>query len=310
VEIKIVKNSKIWLGISSVLVILSIAVLITKGFNYGIDFAGGNVFQLQLAKNSEEFQLKEFNKALDEISQDISQLNSSTRRVQEEKNSKKATVVIKTPEMTEETKSVFLEELKSNYGEYKILRSEKVGATIGNELKSNAIVALILGALIILLYIKIRFATFIYGFSALVALLHDVIIAVGFIAFLGYEINTPFIAAVLTILGYSINDTIVIFDRIRENRKKFPGDSYGEVIDLSINQTLLRSFNTSFTTFLAVMALLIFGGATLQTFITALAAGVLVGTYSSIFVASPVAYLLESKMKKKAIENIEKNETE
>ena len=126
---------------------------------------------------------------------------------------------------------------------------------------------------------------------------HDVIIAVGGIALLGYEVNTPFIAAVLTILGYSINDTIVVFDRIREVLKKKKVDNLGDAINLSINQTLTRSINTSFTTFLAILAILLFGGASLQVFITTLLIGVLIGTYSSIFLASPVIFLLDKDKK-------------
>jgi preprotein translocase subunit SecF len=137
--------------------------------------------------------------------------------------------------------------------------------------------------------------------AAVIALFHDVIISVGGIALLGYEINTPFIAAVLTILGYSINDTIVVFDRIRETLKRKNSPELGDAINISINQVMTRSINTSLTTFLAVIAILVFGGESLKTFITTLLIGVVAGTYSSIFVASSLVYLLEKNKDKEAI---------
>ena len=194
--------------------------------------------------------------------------------------------------MTEEVKNNFMKELEEKSGKYDLLRSDKVGASIGQELKSTAIMALLVGLVLIVGYITIRFE-FKFALAAVLALFHDVIIAVGGIALLGYEVNTPFIAAVLTILGYSINDTIVVFDRIREVLKKKKVGSLAEAINLSVSQTFTRSINTSFTTFLAVFAILIFGGASLKVFITTLLIGVLIGTYSSIFLASPVIYRLD-----------------
>ena len=159
-------------------------------------------------------------------------------------------------------------------------------------MKWKAINSLLIASLLIVFYITIRFE-FKFALAAIIALLHDVIITLGVISLMGAEINSPFIAAVLTILGYSINDTIVVFDRIRENLKKTPSKSLGLVIDNSITQVFRRSINTSVTTLLAIAAILIFGGASIRTFITALLIGVLAGTYSSIFVASPVVDILE-----------------
>ena len=144
----------------------------------------------------------------------------------------------------------------------------------------------------IVAYITMRFE-FRFAIAAIMALVHDIIIAVGGIALLGYEIDTAFIAAVLTILGYSINDTIVVFDRIRETLKRKSDLTFGELLDKSINQVIIRSINTSVTTLLAVLAVLIFGGDSLRTFITTLLIGILAGTYSSIFIATPLIYLFE-----------------
>lgn len=296
-EIKIIENRKKFFTFSTILVVIALASLMFKGINYGLDFTGGNLIQVKFEKTME---LKQLNPILDEIAKEIPQLGNNSRKVQLSDGN---VVIIRTPEMSENVKKNFMKELKEKGGKYDLLRSDKVGASIGEELKSTAIIALLVGLLLIVGYITIRFE-FKFALAAVIALFHDVIIAVGGIALLGYEVNTPFIAAVLTILGYSINDTIVVFDRIREVLRKKTVSTLSEAIDLSINQTLTRSINTSFTTFLAILAILIFGGASLKVFITTLLIGVLVGTYSSIFLASPVIYLLD---KDKKLEDIGHN---
>jgi preprotein translocase subunit SecF len=289
-RLDIIKNRKLYFTFSTLLVVLSLATLVFKGINYGLDFTGGNLIQVKFEKNIE---LKELNPILDEISKEIPEISGTSRKVQ---ISDEGEVIIRTPEMGEAEKNKFMDTLTEKVGEYDLLRSDKVGASIGEELKSTAITALVVGILLIVGYITIRFE-FKFALAAVLALFHDVIIAVGGIALLGYEVNTPFIAAVLTILGYSINDTIVVFDRIREVLKKKKVDNLGDAINLSINQTLTRSINTSFTTFLAILAILLFGGASLQVFITTLLIGVLIGTYSSIFLASPVIFLFDRHKK-------------
>ena len=289
-RINVIENRKKYFIFSTLLVVLSLATLMFKGINYGLDFTGGNLVQIKFEKNIE---LKELNPILNEISKKIPEVSSISRKVQ---ISDEGEVIIRTPEMSEVEKNNFLNLLTEKIGKYDLLRSDKVGASIGQELKTTAITALIVGLLLIVGYITIRFE-FKFALAAVIALFHDVVIAVGAIALLGYEVNTPFIAAVLTILGYSINDTIVVFDRIREVLRKKKVVTLKEAINLSINQTLTRSINTSFTTFLAILAILIFGGASLKVFITTLLIGVLVGTYSSIFLASPVIYLLDKDEK-------------
>lgn len=292
-KIDIVNHTTKWLGISAVVVIFSIVGLLFKGLNYGIDFSGGNLYQFKFEK---AITIGEVNSFFDEVSKDFSQLNGKSRKVQ---ISGENTVILRTSEMDEDQKNAFLDKVE-NFGKYDLQKSDKVGATIGEELKTSAVYALILGCILIVLYITIRFE-FKFALAAVIALVHDVIISVGGIALLGYEVNTPFIAAVLTILGYSINDTIVVFDRIRETLKRKNSPELGEAINISINQVMTRSINTSLTTFLAVIAILIFGGETLRTFITTLLIGVVAGTYSSIFVASPLVYLFEKNKNKEAI---------
>jgi preprotein translocase subunit SecF len=291
-RVEIITKSKLWLGISSVVVAIAIVGLLFKGLNFGIDFTGGNLMQLKFDR---EVSLSEFNGVLDEISKDYSQFGSG-RIVQE---SETGEFMIRTLEIGEEETSQVLGKI-GEFASFDLLKSEKVGAAIGSELYRNALNALLIGSVLIVLYITFRFE-FKFAIAAIIALFHDIIIAVGIIAILGYELNTPFIAAILTILGYSINDTIVVFDRIREVNRRNKGASLGEIIDESINSVMTRSINTSVTTFLAVCAVLLFGGESLKTFMTTLLIGVVAGTYSSIFVASPVVYLLE---KKKGLKNL------
>ena len=279
-QIEIIKNSKKFVGLSLVIVVLSLGAFFVKGLNYGIDFSGGNLFQLRFEK---PITLNDINNNLDEVSKDINQVNPNSRKVQISEDN---TVIIRTPELTETEKTEVLNNLKK-IGTFDINKEEKVGASIGEELKTSAIYALGIGAFLIILYITFRFE-FTFAIAAVAALFHDLIIAVGVISLLGYEVDTPFIAAILTILGYSINDTIVVFDRIRENLKRK---------NKNINQVMIRSINTSVTTLFAIIAILVFGGDSLKTFIVTLLIGILAGTYSSVFIATPLVYFLDKSKK-------------
>lgn len=299
-QIGVIRNCKKYLGLSLVLVIISIAVLIFKGLNYGIDFSGGNLIQVKFENN---ITLKEINSVLDNVAKEVPQLSPNSRKVQVSEDN---TVIIRSQELSEAQKELVLEDLKE-VGTYKLDKVDKVGASIGKELKISAIYSLAIGTVLIILYITLRFE-FLFSIGAVTALLHDIIIAVGVIAILGYEVDTPFIAAVLTILGYSINNTIVVFDRVRENlrRKTKEKLSFEEILDRSINQVMIRTINTSVTTLFAIVAILIFGGDSLRTFIVTLLVGILAGTYSSIFVATSIMYLLDRKKTKNGGSGIEK----
>lgn len=293
-HIEIVKNSKRWVALSLVFIVISLGSLLTKGLNYGIDFSGGNLFQLKFEK---PVTLKEINTALDKIGKDIHQFGGNGRKVQISEGNE---VLIRIQEITEKEKNKFYDEIKE-VGKYEIVKEDKVGASVGKELKMSAVYSLAIGAVMIVAYITMRFE-FMFAVAGILALLHDIIIAIGGISLLGYEIDTAFIAAVLTILGYSINDTIVVFDRIRETLRKKSDLTFGEILNKSVNQVMVRSLNTSITTLLAVVAILIFGGESLRTFITTLLIGIMAGTYSSIFIATPLIYLLEKDRDKK-VEN-------
>jgi len=304
VNLHIIRNIKYYLSVSIVLVVLSIVVFFAKGLNYGIDFTGGNLFQLKY--KDKQITLTEINENLDKLSEKLPQVNSNSRKVQ---ISEDGTVILRVPELKEEDKKEILNSLQE-LGAFNLDKEDKVGASIGDDLKKSAIYSLGIGAILIVLYITLRFE-FSFAIGGILSLLHDIIIAVGFIALMGYEVDTPFIAAILTILGYSINDTIVIYDRIRENLKRRHTKNWTleDCMDESVNQTAIRSLNTSITTLFSVIALLIFGGASLKTFIMTLLIGILAGTYSSIFIATPIVYIL-NKRKGNNMEDMFKDDDE
>lgn len=304
VNLHIIRNIKYYLSVSIVLVVLSIVVFFAKGLNYGIDFTGGNLFQLKY--NDKKITLTEINENLDKLSEKLPQVNSNSRKVQ---ISEDGTVILRVPELKEEDKKEILNSLQE-LGAFNLDKEDKVGASIGDDLKKSAIYSLGIGAILIVLYITLRFE-FSFAIGGILSLLHDIIIAVGFIALMGYEVDTPFIAAILTILGYSINDTIVIYDRIRENLKRRHNKNWTleDCMDESVNQTAIRSLNTSITTLFSVIALLVFGGASLKTFIMTLLIGILAGTYSSIFIATPIVYIL-NKRKGNNMEDMFKDDDE
>ncbi|MBU0672993.1 MAG: protein translocase subunit SecF, partial [Candidatus Margulisbacteria bacterium] len=209
-------------------------------------------------------------------------------------------IYIRTEELERGLRLKIIEELKGQFGEVELLEADTIGPVIGQELRAQALWALLLASLGIIIYVSFRFE-FKYAVAALLALYHDAIITTGIVALLWRNIETPFIAAILTIMGYSINDTIVIFDRIRENIKKYSGKKkkFSEIINISISETMARSINTVLTTVIIVLAVLFFGGETLKDFALVLLIGFAVGAYSSIFLASPIVAVWEAKNFKK-----------
>jgi len=291
INLKVIQRRKLYLGISAVMVVISLISLFVLKLNLGVDFKGGELIQLKYEKKINQ---NAVNSTLNSLVGEISQMKAKRVQFSDTDN----TVIIRTEQLKDAQKAKVMSELSQKTGKYEVVKNETVGAVIGKELTSNAIQALLIGSILIIIYITVRFE-FIYAVAGIVALIHDVIIAFGVIAMLKYEIDTPFIAAILTILGYSINDTIVVFDRIRENIKRNREGrnkvtlSFGEVIEKSINQVFTRSIYTSLTTLFSVIVLLILGGSTLKTFSMTLFIGMLVGTYSSVFVASPLVYIMK-----------------
>ena len=265
---------------SSILIFLSILVLLIKGLNLGVDFKGGTLIEVR-TENSIT--------TIAEIRESFLKMNLGDVTVK--KFGKENDYLVKI-EITKSDDENFIksinDKLSADLGSsVNFRRVENVGPKVSNELLRAGLLAISLSLAAMLFYIWIRFE-WQFSLGAIIALIHDVIITVGIFSFLAYEVNLSIVAAVLTIVGYSMNDTVVIFDRIRENLKKYSKISITEISDLSTNQTLSRTLITSVTTLLALFSIYIFGGAILKGFSFAMIIGVIVGTYSSIFVATPI----------------------
>ncbi|NLY50715.1 MAG: protein translocase subunit SecF [Firmicutes bacterium] len=276
-----VGRSRLWFALSAGVILVGLLALLLQGLNLGIDFQGGTLLQLR------------FDKAItiDAIRDVLAIHNLEKSYIQE---SDEGTFIIRTRDLSDETRRDVLAALEDEIGSYQILRTERVGGVISAELRNNAYIALTISALLMLVYIALRFE-FKFAVVGILALIHDVLVTVGLFALFRVEIDSTFVAAILTIVGYSINATIVIFDRIRENLKQSRKESLADLVNRSISETLTRSINTSATTLFAVVALLLFGGETTKVFALALLIGLISGTYSSIFLASPLWYLWRTK---------------
>lgn len=279
----IIGKRKIWYAISSVLIIASLFFMVTRGFNMGIDFTGGTIIDLRFEKavniNDVRAVLNEY-----DLSNSTIQLSGENSSSTESEN-----VMIRTVDLEEQERKEVMAALTDKLGAYQVLREEKVGATMGTELIMNAVYATIISWLLIIAYVSYRFE-FKFGISAVLGLAHTVIIVLGAFALTQRQIDSSFVAALLTIIGYSINDTIVIFDRIRENLKlhfRKNGDIV-ELVNTSIYQTMTRSIYTVSTVLFATFALYFFGGDTTKDFAFALLIGFFCGAYTSIFIASPL----------------------
>ncbi len=285
--------------LSGLIILIGIVSLLVNGLNLGIDFTGGTVLHLRL---SEGFQMDEVREVLAPF--DLQGV--PLQRVGGGTSSEGSEVIIRTPELDEPARREVISAFQKRWPEMTsedVLRVENVGGVIGKELTREIYLALLIAAAGMILYITLRFE-FRFALAAILALLHDAFIVLAVFSLFKVEINSPFIAAVLTIIGYSINDTIVIFDRIRENLKYRQKRTLKEVINDSINESLVRCINTSLTTLVVVVSLFIafnyfVGGMDLKTFALALIVGIVAGTYSSIFIASPLWYLWRTRDDKK-----------
>ncbi len=194
-----------------------------------------------------------------------------------------------------ENLSQLKDELADSFGGFELKNQDYVGPTVGKELIQNAIVALILGSILILIYVFWRFGNFVFAIAAILALLHDVLITLGGVALMKIEVNSSFIAVILTIIGYSINGTIITFDRVRENMKKYPALDFVKLADISLTQTIVRTLATVFTVVLVLLSLVFFGGESIQPFVRAMLFGIVCGAYTSIFIATPLVLVFKKK---------------
>jgi len=285
---RIIQRKKIWFIFSSVLIFLSILFILLGGLKLGIDFTGGTLMQISFEKERP---------ASNKLTESLTSLNLGHIQVQEVG---KNDIFLRLKSLSNEERNQILDNLREKFGNIEEKKFDSIGPVIGQELRHKAIIAIILVLLGIIFYIswafrKVSFAkinSWVFGLNAIIALCHDILITLGVFAALGYffniEIDVFFVTALLTILGFSVHDTIVVFDRIREGLIRGGYDDFDQVVNASINQTIVRSLNTSITTILVLFSLILFGGESIRYFILALIIGMSIGTYSSIFIASPL----------------------
>lgn len=286
---------KVFYFVFSILIILpGLYFLLTSGLKLGIDFTGGALLEYRIEGNVDREELK---KIVSENGVEVGQITQSGDK----------TYIIRTKPVEQEKISAIKKSLAQRYGVVEERRQEFVGPVIGKELEQKAAYALLLTSLMIVLYISFSFrkvpkpaSSWRFGIAAIVALIHDILVVVGAFAilgkFLGVEVDTLFVTALLTVIGFSVHDTIVVFDRIRENLLKNVGRKFIDVANLSVIQTLGRSLNTSLTVVFVLIALLLFGGETIKWFVVALLIGIISGTYSSIFNATALLVWWEEKL--------------
>lgn len=296
--LKLLNYYKYLFILSGIILILGVASLAIYGLKLGIDFKGGTLTELSFKSPYDIAKVREVI-----VDQGI---NNS-----QQQQSGETGLIIKTEALDKEQHDKLLESLKTKIGEFEEKRFDSIGPVVGEELKRNALYQLVLVSLGIVFYIAYAFrkiqrpiTSWQFGWAAVIALLHDLFIVLGIFSILGHykgvEIDSLFVTAMLTVLGFSIHDTIVVFDRIRENLKLHAGQPLEFIVNHSISQTLVRSLNTSLTVLFVLLALLLFGGATIKFFVLALFIGIITGTYSSIFVASPILILWQRWSKRKA----------
>ena len=269
---------------SSILIVISILLLLFKGLNYGVDFKGGTLIEIRTANNSISISnlRKSFNKMnLGDVSvKQFGQQNDFIVKFEKQSGGKEIVIDNIKKDLSKSIGNIF-----------EFRRVESVGPKVSSELLKSGVIAIALSLSAMLIYIWIRFE-WQFSIGAIIALFHDVIVTLGFFSLFSLEINLSIVAAVLTIVGYSMNDTVVIFDRVRENLRKYSDIKIFDLTNISINQTLSRTIITSITTLLALLSIYIFGGEILKGFSLAMILGVIFGTYSSIYIANPILVFL------------------
>ena len=292
---------RLWFIIALCIIALGCAFLIFRGLNFGIDFTGGTRLMLNLPGGFTTSQVREVLSKVEAKDASDRTVTLENSYIQKVIGAGGEEVVIRTVTLTEDERAKLLTAIAVEWPEFSekdIRNVENVGPVVGGELLRNALLALLLASVGMVIYISFRFQLK-FAVAAMAALLFDAFVVIAAFSVFKLELNSPFVASVLTIVGYSINDTIVIFDRIRENLKYNPGlKALPETVNLSINQSLRRSINTSLTTLLVVGVLLFAGGDTLKPFALPLFIGIISGTFSSIFLASPLWYVLKIRERK------------
>ncbi len=301
-QFHVIKHRKIYYIVSVVIIATGLLVGGVRGYNLGIDFTGGTMMNIDMGKQVATQEIKDIFSKYD-VDPDQMQIVYSGEKLE--------TVIIRTKEaLDNDVRGEIISDFKDKYGisDDDVLGIELFGPSVGKELQGNAVKAIILSIIGMLLYIRFRFREWKFGAAAILGDLHDILLVVAFYAIFQIPVNNPFIAGILTVLGYSINDTIVIFDRVRENFRFMRKEPTADVLDISINQTLSRSIMTSVATVVVMIPLYFMGGSSIREFVLPLMVGIMVGTLSSIFVCSPLYYDFSNFRKKSSYQrHVEKN---
>ena len=280
----IIKNRKIFAICSLAIILTGLLMFFIRGFNYGIDFTGGTLIEINAGKFIPVDEVREIT---DEYDNNASILHGGENKGQ--------LIIKSTLDLSNNTVTDIVNNLAEKYDiNNKNFQSEKFGPFMGKEIRNKALLSILIATVLMLIYISWRFE-FKFGLAAILALLHDILVMIAIYAIFRIPVNSSFIAAILTILGYSINDTIVIFDRIREESRLYPKESIENLMNNSIKKSLARTINTSLTTLIAVTVLYILGVEDIKVLALPLIVGIITGTYSSIFIASPIWYELKNR---------------
>lgn len=283
--LKIIEKTKLWFSISLIIIAVGLFCMIKNGLNYGIDFKGGTLVQINMKK---DFDKQEVEAIIGKYTKDYT-TNTATN------TSNEVQLEIRSNSLTDEQVEPMFKEIKDKYKlqDKDLVSQQRIGPSVGKELRQKAILALIIANVAMLIYVGIRFE-FKFALAAILGLLHDILVTVSVYAILQIPINSSFIAAILTIVGYSINDTIVVFDRIRENSKKMRRASDVELANVSITETMTRSVNTVLTTLFTIISVYVFVPS-VRDFATPLIVGIVSGAYSSIFISSPLWVMFKNR---------------
>ncbi len=282
-----VKHRKIWYVISALVILPGLVSLALQGLNLGVDFTGGNLLEFRAAEKV----------SIEQVRGVVEELGLGSAKSVQQSGDKE--FIIRTRELSEEESAKLLSALNEELNQVTLLKNDMVGPVIGRELTMKALLALVVAMILMLIYISFRFE-FKQGIAANIGLLHDALVVLGIFSILQIEVDVAFVAAILTIIGYSINDTIIIFDRVRENlRTRKKGENIEDLVDISLWQTLTRSINTVLTVLFVLLALYLLGGTTIKNFVLAMLIGITSGAYSSIFIAGPLWVDLKPMEKRK-----------
>ena len=295
-ELHVVESRKIWYGVSILIILAGLVSFFIQGFNFGIDFTGGSYLQLTFNQSASgdaaaTGDVKGTEVSMEDLRTVVNDYVQHTPSIQYDQTNK--AYIIRTDITEKSDVDKMLSAIQAKLGTFKVDRNEVIGPTIGQELTNKAILSLVIASVLIMIYITIRFQLH-FGIAAIIAVVHDALIVLSVFTILQLEISTTFIAAILTVVGYSINATIIVFDRIRENRSNYKPTDMVSLVDDSVSASFARTVNTTWATFLTMLALLIFGGDTTKIFVLAMAIGILAGLYSSICISGSLFFDLQT----------------